>query len=285
MKNFLSTLLLLTFISCGKEMPHWNQSSSGGGNKPPVEEIIQEVFPEVLEEEGCDILYPQDIGSVVAVISCESGESYLLHNDGLFAEGNISDIELVEEEEVVGPNIEIINEENSDCVEDELVVNGSFEEGHGLGNNKWGLFTNLPGWYANTLRRDAAIEVQSGMGIGGIAPSDGTAKVELDSHDKDGFTKSDVVLVQDIVDKADETYVLSFDYSARVASDRKTNKARVFWNGKKIANLNNNTVGWKSYSIQVKSISELQRLEFIGKHDADTVGGYIDNVSLKRICN
>lgn len=288
MKAFLVLLLLLSFISCGSDLPHWKDltdSENSNSNDATPEKIVEAVMPELLNKEGCDILYPQLEGDIIAVISCDSGESYLLYDDGSFIEGDASDIELVngpddeedENDEISGPIVGACDEE--------LIINGSFEEGHNLGNNKWGLFESLPGWYANTLKRDAAIEVQNGMNIGGLTPSEGTAKIELDAHNKDGFTKSDVVVVQDIISNANETYILSFDYSARIANNKKTNKAHVFWNGKKVANLNSKQVGWKTYSIQVKSISNIQRLEFIGKQDSDTVGGYVDNVSLKRVCN
>jgi hypothetical protein len=276
----------MTFVSCGKGMPHYaNLFDDGDGDSKPIPEVIvEEIFPDILEQEGCDILYPQAVGDIIAVISCESGESYLLYADGSFVEGDSSDIEFADEQND-DDRTDDNNEEDIACLENELIINGSFEEGHGLGTNQWGLFEYLPGWYANTIKRNAAIEVQNGPNIGGISASDGTAKVELDAHDKDGYSSSDVVVVQDIVTNSNELYILSFDYSARVANNKKTNRARVLWNGKKVANLNNNSVGWKSYSIQVKSISEIQRLEFIGKQDSDTVGGYIDNISLKKVCN
>jgi hypothetical protein len=298
MKNLWLTSVLVFLVSCGGNMPHWQDfaGDSDDGSSPAPEEIVEAILPELLDKEGCDILYPQEVGDVVAVVSCESGESFILYGDGSFVEGDISNIELEDNSDSENNEEENSEEENNDeentneetevsCSADELIVNGSFEEGHGLGNNQWGLFASLPGWYSNTLRRNAAIEVQNGNSIGGISASHGLAKVELDAHDKNGFTKSDVIIVQDLVTEKDQLFTLTFDYSARVANNKKTNKAKVFWNGKKIARLNNNTVGWKSYSIQVKSISEIQRLEFVGVQDTDTLGGYIDNVSIKRICN
>lgn len=279
MKNLFLTFLLTFLVSCGASMPHWNdfKDEDGSGKTPVPEEVVEAILPELLDKEGCDILYPQSIGDIVAAVSCESGESYILYGDGSFVEGDISDIDFSNESEN--------DEDVTACSSEELIVNGSFELGHNLGDNKWDLFESLPGWYSNTLRRNAAIEVQNGFNIGGISPSDGSAKVELDAHNKGSFTKSDVIIVQDLVTEKNQIFTLTFDYSARVANNKKTNKAKVFWNGKKIARLNNNTVGWKSYSIQVSSISQIQRLEFMGVQDQDTVGGYIDNVSLKKVCN
>ena len=287
MKNLICLLLLLSLIACGK-MPHFddlNGDDKNSSSKNPGEEIVEAIMPEVLDKEGCDMLYPQGVGDVVAVVTCED-VSYILYEDGSFIEGDISELELgespVEDGEVTEE--ETPSEENICDNNEELIINGSFEEGHNLGNNQWDLFSSLPGWYSNTLRRNAAMEIQNGNSIGGLAASEGSAKLELDAHNKDGYKKSDAIVVQDIVTKSNESYILSFDYSARVAGNKKTNKAKVYWNGKKIAKLNNNTVGWKSYTILVKSISDIQRLEFVGIHDKDTVGGFIDNVSLKRVC-
>jgi hypothetical protein len=284
MKNFLKITVLISLVSCGNT-PHWKDLlGESKSEKSQPEEIVEAVLPELLDKEGCDILYPQGVGEVVAAVSCEN-ESYILYEDGSFVEGDIADLDLGELP-VLDDTIDTpVTEDNIvACSDEELIVNGSFEEGHDLGENQWGLYETLPGWYSNIIKRNAAIEVQNGSSIGGISASDGTAKVELDAHNKDGFKRSDAILVQDILTGKSDYFVLSFYYSARVAGNDKTNRAKVIWNGKKVARLNNNTVGWKSYSIVVKSISEFQRLEFVGVHDQDTVGGFIDNVSVKKIC-
>ncbi len=287
MKYLVYVLLILSFIACGK-MPHFddlNGEDKKSTSKNPGEEIVEAIMPEVLDKEGCDILYPQGASDVVAVVSCED-VSYILYEDGSFIEGDASELELDETPVEEGDISEEENpiEENLCDNDEELIINGSFEEGHNLGDNQWGLFSSLPGWYSNTLRRNAAMEIQNGNTIGGLAASDGSAKLELDAHNKDGYKRSDAIVVQDIITNSNEFYILKFDYSARVTGNERTNKAKVYWNGTKIARLNNNSVGWKSYTILVRSISDIQRLEFVGVHDRDTVGGYIDNVSLKRVC-
>ena len=48
-----------------------------------------------------------------------------------------------------------------------LITNGSFEEGHGLGNKGWNVYASIPGWTAITEISDAPIEIQNGN-IGGL---------------------------------------------------------------------------------------------------------------------
>ena len=59
-----------------------------------------------------------------------------------------------------------------------LIVNGSFEEGHANRHNSdWDIYSALPGWNAGP--DGVPFEVQTG-GAGGITPNDGNALVELD---------------------------------------------------------------------------------------------------------
>lgn len=164
-----------------------------------------------------------------------------------------------------------------------IVLNGSFEEGHNLGNNRWNVFEEVGAWKADLTYNDAGIEIQNGQSIGGLAPSDGDAKLEFDAHNRNGFTASDVEVYQEIDTDASVDYVLTFDYSPRVEGNTDTNKAEVYWDGNLIATLNAEVKGWQTYTIVVSGVGAATRLSFQGHIDNDTVGGYLDNVKLKPI--
>jgi hypothetical protein len=163
------------------------------------------------------------------------------------------------------------------------VINGSFEEGHNLGNNKWNVFASLGAWQVDTTYNDAGIEVQNGQSIGGLAPSEGDAKIEFDAHARNGFTATDVEIFQEIDTDAASDYVLTFDYSPRIKNNVTTNKAEVYWDGQLVATLNAEVVGWQKYTLRLKGAGDMTRLSFKAYTDSDTVGGYLDNVVLNEI--
>lgn len=280
-------------------MLHWQDSFSDSDNgdsnelpQPTPEEIIKTVLPDIANKEGCYTTFPSGVDNVLAIITCDNGEEYTVHDDETVTIGINDDVTPVPED-----NSDIADdtdeEQDLDDVEDfcseeeNFIVNGSFEEGHGLGNNKWGLFDALPGWYAMLDRRNAAIEIQNGNSIGGIAASDGQAKLELDAHNKNGYTMSDAIVAQDIFLSREGIYKLSFDYSPRVNGKKATNKVTVKWNGEKIAKLLGKKRGWRRIEVDVitKAGPGVQRLIFKGKKDSDTLGGYIDNVRLTPVCD
>jgi hypothetical protein len=165
----------------------------------------------------------------------------------------------------------------------ELIVNGSFEEGHGLGNNKWNVFSELPGWKADLAAIDAPIEIQNGDNIGGMPASDGTAKLELDSHNKNGFTRSDAHVYQEVQTTSGAKYKLKVDYSPRVNNCNNSCVVEVYWDETLVATLDDPVKGWKSYEFELDGTGETSRLEFRAYEDNNTTGGYIDNVSMKII--
>ena len=129
-----------------------------------------------------------------------------------------------------------------------------------------------------------AIEIQNGDNIGGLRASHGKAKLELDSHPKNGFKASDAIVYQVIPTLHNQMYRLRFDYSPRVKNDVSTNIVEVYWNGSKIAHLNNIKVGWQRFELNVLGNDIEGQLEFRALLDKDTLGGYIDNISLKAVC-
>lgn len=164
-----------------------------------------------------------------------------------------------------------------------LIENGSFEEGHNLGNNKWGVYESLGAWQVDRTYNDAGMEIQNGQTIGELAPYDGDAKLEFDAHGRNGFTASDVDVYQEIDTDAGSDYLISFYYSPRVSGNQTTNKAEVFWDGQLVATLNSEVKGWQKYTLVLSGAGADTRLSFKGYIDGDTVGGYLDNVSVQEV--
>lgn len=266
--QLIALISITTLItSCGKD-----QIEEAKTKVKYKDRVVENANPEIdsfKNRSGCNILYPQALEDILAAIQCEGEEQLLLYTDGsLIEDGSIR-----------------IIEDTYTCYSTELLLNGSFEEGHDLGNNKWGVFDAIFGWYADLSIVNAPIEIQNGQRIGSIAPSHGDAKLELDSHKKSGYTANDAVVVQDVSTDEGVIYNLSFDYSVRISNNIHTNVVEVYWNGSKIAHLNNNKKGWESFNISVVGVDGFSRLEFRAKEDNNSYGGYIDNVSLKEVCN
>ncbi len=162
-----------------------------------------------------------------------------------------------------------------------LVINGSFEEGHELEEGQWGLFDSIPGWEADLNEVDAPIEIQNGLNIGGISAHDGKAILELDSHNRSPYTKSDARVFQEIdSSEIGKFYKITLHYTPRTPNKLQSSMVDVYWDDKKIALLKCKNIGWVKYEFVVEGTSQLTRLEFRAHKDKDTLGGLIDNVSM-----
>ncbi len=169
------------------------------------------------------------------------------------------------------------------CVHGNLIVNGSFEEGHGLGSRNWNTYGEgrIPGWNPDLEASNAPIEIQNGN-LGGIRAQDGTAKLELDSHARGSFSDSNAHVYQDVDTNPGEAYELSFQYAPRPRDGGNgSSDVEVWWNGAKVAELTDETPGWREITVNVKGgDADTTRLEFRAVGKENTLGGYIDNVSL-----
>ena len=170
-------MLLISLLSCGKR----DDPSLSGNEELSGSPVIE--TNELLSSQGCS-LFLLSHPDILSVTRCESGEVYLHYNDGsIEVEINIDISEYLE-------NVFEFPDVNYVCEDHERLINGSFEDGHSLGNNQWNTFAVLPGWIAEESA-DAPIEIQNGDSIGGIAASHGSAKLELDSHhNRNGFSQS-----------------------------------------------------------------------------------------------
>jgi T1SS-143 domain-containing protein len=183
----------------------------------------------------------------------------------------------------------------------ELIVNGSFEQGHGLGGSDWETFHEITGWTSNDNGTpdpsdDIPFEVQTGN-VGDLAAQDGNAKVELDSDTEgnpdnpapdNNQTEFTNTIIQQVVagTEAGETYQLTFWYAPRPNDgDPDSSSMNVLWNGVVVHSVDSSTApaGWQQITVQVTATGPNSVLGFQGTGQANELGAFIDNVSLKAI--
>jgi hypothetical protein len=178
-----------------------------------------------------------------------------------------------------------------------LITNGSFEEGNNLGNSGWGVYQVLDDSDSSTsdwIRIEGAgIEIQAG-GTGGLTAQDGIYKVELDSDRNNGglsgvSTNSVMAqLVEGLL--VGNTYELNFWYSARTVGNPNTNQVTAFAGSPNLfvspgalGTVSSSIKGWEEYSYTFVATNNSMLVGFGAEGNADTLGGFIDNVSLTSV--
>ncbi len=149
-----------------------------------------------------------------------------------------------------------------------------------------------PGWKSGnaTDPTQAGLEVQADGAVPQIDAKDGEHYVELElrcpesGRQKPGSTNASIY--QDVDTVEGNNYVLSFSYSPRVG-DPATDGIEVWFDGE-VATIDSGKVGeWTEYTFAVEagedptdSTPDSSRLEFKAVGTSDSLGGFIDDVSL-----
>ncbi len=187
---------------------------------------------------------------------------------------------------VTGPNIDEVYLENHNDYGANLVQNFSFEKCHGLTGKSWNVYESLCGWEVNRSLSDAPIEIQNG----GVTTDayHGQAYLELDSHPKNGFTQSNADVFQLLDTKQGKVYRLTYFYQARVVGHESTNNVEVKWEGETVVTNNDVQRGWQQTVIYVRGNNVdanggFSKLGFIGTGEEDTLGGFIDLVTVQEV--
>ncbi|MBN1207375.1 MAG: DUF5011 domain-containing protein [Myxococcaceae bacterium] len=155
----------------------------------------------------------------------------------------------------------------------ELVVNGGFES-PALGAGSWNVLQSISGW---TTSSGCGIELQNHVAG---SPLEGAQHVELDSH-------CPTTIFQNLNTVAGRSYLLSFGYSPRPGVV--DNRIRAYWGEQWVGELNANGSGladtsWQHVTMRVTAPGSSTRLLFADTSWADSVGGYIDAVSVTDAC-
>jgi hypothetical protein len=152
-----------------------------------------------------------------------------------------------------------------------IVVNGSFEL-PALSNPSWSLFDSIPGW---SLASGPYIEVQNHVAGN---PYDGNQFVELDST-------AESAIFQDLPTLTGVQYYLSFAFSPRPGVP--VNSMGVSWNGSSVTTVSATGTGlldtsWTVYNFTLTASSTTTRLQFSGLGPSDSLGEYVDAVSVEQ---
>ncbi|KLN59811.1 hypothetical protein WH96_15615 [Kiloniella spongiae] len=157
----------------------------------------------------------------------------------------------------------------------EFVLNGSFEDGHTLSGANWDVFEDLSdGSWSNGGVGQPGFEIQHGN-VAGPAQH-GDALLELDAHENS-------IAQQDISGMtAGEDYVLTFHYRPRVDNGTDTDDVVIKWNGVTVEDVTSTDApgGWIKFTVVVTAGAGTNNLAFEGAGTNESLGGYIDNVSI-----
>jgi hypothetical protein len=152
-----------------------------------------------------------------------------------------------------------------------LLTNGGFEA-PALANGAWNVFPTIAGWRTVS---GPGIEVQAGAA--GL-PAEGRQLVELDSH-------APTSIAQDVATSPRQRYEIRLSFAARAGTNRGTNRLAIVWDGQVVARIDADGTGtdqprWVTVSYFVTARGRQATLELRDEGTADSVGTYIDNVSV-----
>ncbi len=156
-----------------------------------------------------------------------------------------------------------------------LVINGDFEANTGLKPNSFGLYDSIPGWKRDTTKLPGLIEIQR-ENVAGTTP-DGTQFLELDSNHPS-------YVYQDLTTITGMEYNVSFIYSKR--ANVADNSFHFFWDNEASATaftlLGNAEANptWFTFSGVFRATGTTTRIAFANNNPDDSLGAYIDGVSV-----
>lgn len=166
-----------------------------------------------------------------------------------------------------------------------LIQNGDFEADQLTGTG-WNVFSSITGWDSTA---GPGIEIQRNTVV---AAQSGDQYVELDSHNS---TNTNSTMSQAVNTLSGQTYTLSFWYQPRTNNGGNDNGINVLWDifggdmlsftaSNEVLNLENYTRsqlnGWTNFTLDMVATSSTMALSFQADGNDNTLGGFIDNVSL-----
>jgi hypothetical protein len=178
----------------------------------------------------------------------------------------------------------------------DLILNGSFESGHGLGGSDWEIFHSITNW---TSDGTIPFEVQRN-GAGGYNAQSGQAMIELDSDtegnpgnpipDINGTTNTNALIGQTVNGlTVGQTYEVSFWYMPRPSTEANGNAGmKVFFGGVEVLDIpsspNPYTPGtWVNIKVIVTAQDTSEVLAFRGTGIENEHGALLDNVSMRAV--
>jgi large repetitive protein len=164
-------------------------------------------------------------------------------------------------------------------VHNNLLENGSFEFDGTLENGSWGVVT-VPGW-TNAVGGVEVWPTDNNNTSPAVEPTDGESLIELDANTNAGDAVDSISQTVNTV--ADQSYELSFDFSARPGTALETNSLEVYWDGELLDTIDPTDFTWQTatYTVQDKTGDGTATLTFqeIDAQD-DSYGILLDNAYL-----
>lgn len=155
----------------------------------------------------------------------------------------------------------------------DLIVNGSFEKSPL--NHAWAVYQTIEGWSTTS---GSGIEVQDNVAGASYL---GSQHVELDSHSNSAMEQ----LVDTVIGMQ---YTLGFAYSPRPDVEMASNFIEVYWNNMLQGIMSGTTpskTSWSVHSYTLNGIGDATSLRFAASGTSDSLGGYLDAVSLTPVLN
>jgi len=172
-----------------------------------------------------------------------------------------------------------------------LITNGSFETPdldsvNNNGGSSWEVFSTINGW---TTEAGTGIEIQKSGTV--VNAYEGDQYVELDSHNfgLTGDSGSNSFMVQALNQlTVGETYALSFWYQPRT-NRTDDNGINVYWGDSTLDLVmfadgqRNTSGGWQNFTTMLVATGEQMNLGFEAFGKQNTLGGFLDAVSLVEV--
>lgn len=160
-----------------------------------------------------------------------------------------------------------------------LLTNGDFEANVGLSGTSWGVYQSIDGW---NKFDGPGIEIQRNTVV---AAQSGNQYVELDSH----YNSSMYQIVSGL--NVGGAYELNFWYHARTNNGYNDNGIAVYWGeylpGDVALSIDHlkqvNTPGWIEQTVKLIASAETMYLMFAATGYSNSLGGFVDNVSLTAV--
>ena len=185
-----------------------------------------------------------------------------------------------------------------------LVVNGGFEEPVVTDAAQWDIFPDgttglgwtvqwrgdIPGSWGGHTRPDPSLQ-ELHHGVNGWLPHGGDQYAELDT-DWDGpggglnGEPASVIIYQDLSTGAGCEYELTFYFSPRPGTPESDNNLEVSWDGTvldTISRAGNSQTDWSEHTYTVTATGSTTRLQFTDLGDANSLGTFLDDVSVEEI--
>ncbi|TFG35950.1 MAG: VWA domain-containing protein, partial [Parcubacteria group bacterium] len=184
--------------------------------------------------------------------------------------------------------------------EEELVINGGFENPTSTSPQLWDIFDNasMSGWQTEWMAihpsyqdlpqpLSAYLELQ--RGVNGWLPFEGNQYAELDA-DWDGPSglisgePASVKIHQDISTIIGNNYAVSFYFSPRPGTADTNNKLEFSWGGitqPLISAVGTSQTSWTKYTYNFTATSSTTSIQFADLGTSDSLGTFLDDVSVR----